>query len=557
MRRFLGHSILVLTLLPVLLATAYAPEGVQVSTDSGQCDLASIVSAGELSDLRWPVFTDFQSQVRQFYQATGYALAWSAEYGPTPQARAMIALLQESGKEGLQPEDYDGSRWDSRLSSFAQPTAPSACERARFDLALTVSAMRYISALHNGRIDPRHFQFNLKVGAKKVDLAEFLRTQVVGSDDISSVLTQVSPPYLGYSRTLVALNHYLALAREGEGEPLPVLDEVLSPGDAYIGAPQLAERLRRTGDLPLGAKTASSQVYDGALVKAVKHFQRRHGLSADGRIGPETMRQITAPFSQRVSQLQLSLERWRWLRADLQSRLIAVNIPEFELWAYEDHSVSLSMRAIVGTAFSHETPVFEDQLESVIFRPSWNVPASIQEKELVPAIEKDRRYLAKHHYEITNHQGEVVTTDRVDNRTLRLLRAGMLEIRQKAGPANSLGLIKFVFPNQYGVYLHGTPEQKLFGRERRDFSHGCIRVENPARLAAWVLRDQPEWTPTRILEAMRGEETITVKLTSPIPVLILYGTAVADEEGDIHFSDDIYGHDAALESALAKGYPYP
>ncbi|HXB21460.1 MAG TPA: L,D-transpeptidase family protein, partial [Candidatus Solibacter sp.] len=456
-------------------------------------------------------------------------------------------------------EDYDSSRWGDRLARLAEPNSRSAAyDLACFDLTLTVSAMRYISDLHAGRINPRYFQFGFDTEGKKYNLADFLRTRVLAAQDVASVVEQVEPSFPGYLRTKLALERYLALARQGEGEPLPVPGQSIKPGDPYPGISQLVSRLRLLGDLPQDAAApAESKTYNGVLVKAVKHFQQRHGLFPDGALGRDTFNQLVTPLSRRVTQLQLTLERWRWLRSDLRSPFIVVNIPEFQLHAYADRKPPASMRVVVGKTPDHQTPVFEDQMRYIIFRPYWNVPDSIVQAELLPAIQKNKSYLDKHQYEIVDHHGEVIPSDTVDKKILGRLEAKQLEIRQKPGPANSLGLAKFVFPNHYDVYLHGTPERGLFSRPRRDYSHGCIRVENPAALAKWVLRNDPSWTDERIQAAMNGPDNVQVNLAHPIRVLILYGTVAVQENGEVRFFDDVYGHDATLETALANGYPYP
>jgi L,D-transpeptidase YcbB len=257
--------------------------------------------------------------------------------------------------------------------------------------------------------------------------------------------------------------------------------------------------------------------------------------------------------------LRLALERWRWRPTDFPRPPIVVNIPEFELRGLgPDYTPEIKMRVVVGKAFHHRTPVFTGNLSYVVFRPYWNVPLSIQRSELVPKILRDRGYLAKGNYEVTDGRGTVVTGGAIDDGVLAKLRAGRLFIRQKPGPKNSLGLVKFIFPNDNNVYLHDTPSVALFARARRDFSHGCIRVQDPTSLAVWVLRGKPGWDRDRVVAAMTGTtDNVTVTLDQPIPVLILYGTAVAPSDGKIYFYDDIYGYDAELEKVLSQGYPYP
>jgi murein L,D-transpeptidase YcbB/YkuD len=292
-------------------------------------------------------------------------------------------------------------------------------------------------------------------------------------------------------------------------------------------------------------------------VNAVKHFQMRHGLEPDARLGRATAAQLNTPLSHRIRQLQLTLERWRWVPHSFPRPPIVVNIPEFKVRALKDsYGTELEMKVVVGNAYGHQTPVFPAELSSVIFRPYWNVPISIQRKELLPKLNRDPSYLVKNRYQVVTARDTVVSEGVVDDALLKQLRSGVLRLRQVPGPENALGLIKFVFPNDYDVYMHGTPAMKLFSKYRRDFSHGCIRVENPVQLATWVFRDMPEWTPERIIETMNGDKTLHVKLDRAIPVLIVYATAVVLENGEVRFFEDIYGQDARLDQLLAKGYPY-
>ena len=343
-------------------------------------------------------------------------------------------------------------------------------------------------------------------------------------------------------------------------EPLPVPAKAIKPGEKYAGAAALGRRLVLLGDLPAdAAPAANADVYGGALVEGVKRFQGRHGLDADGQLGPGTVKQLNVPIADRVRQLQFALERWRWLPSEFSAPPIVVNIPDFQLRAADAKgNVAMTMRVVVGKAAPTQTPVFSRDMTYVVFRPYWNVPPSILRGEIVPAITRDRNYIAKKNYEVTTPDGKVVTDGPISDDVLAQLKAGKLAVRQKPGPANALGLVKLIFPNEFNVYLHSTPSQALFAKSRRDFSHGCIRVEKPAELAAWALRNNPDWTLERVRAAMQtGPDNVTVKLERPVPVFIVYATALAYENGEVHFYDDIYGHDADLAQALAKGYPYP
>ena len=519
--------------------------------------LRQIAAAGQLSDLRWPDFSDYRIHVTNFYEASNYAPAWLNNNEPTQQAQTLIEVLKQADAKGLNAEDYDGSRWTDRLARLRQ--SPSPADRAHFDAALTVCVMRYVSDLHIGRVNPQHFKFNLDVSAKKYDLPAFLRDKLIQGADVRAELDQVEPPFAGYKRTLRALQQYMKLSRQDNAEQLPVPAKPVGPGGTYDGVPRLTRLLRLLGDLPDGAASENSNIYAGPLVDAVKHFQARHGLGPDGRLGTQTLKQMNTPLSFRVEQLRLTLERWRWVPYQFPRPPIVVNIPEFGLRTYnQDGSIDLMMNVIVGKAYRHETPVFERDMKYVVFRPYWNVPPSILRSEIVPAIRKDRDYIAKKNYEVVTPQGSVVTSGTISDDILQQLSAGKLMVRQKPGPTNALGLVKLMFPNEYNVYLHSTPSQQLFSQSRRDFSHGCIRVEKPAELAAWVLRDKPEWSLERVRAAMQtGKDNVQVNLTNPVPVLIIYGTAVVDQQNEVHFFDDIYGYDADLEKVLARGYPYP
>lgn len=539
----------------VISTTAVSIPASKSLSPAGEAALRAIVDEGRLLDLRRPEFADYATEVKEFYEAAAYKLPWIKGSRPTEQARVLIELLRGAQSKGLDAEDYDSSRWPERLQNLEMPNAQTLeLDSIHFDMALTVSAMRYVSDLHIGRTNPKQFHFGLDIEHKRYDLSEFLRQKLVEAKDIQAVMATVEPPFPGYRRTLKALRTYLDLARQDNYEPLPNPKGVTKPGDIYTILPRLTRLLRSVGDLPSGAVTPDpGEVYQGALVDAVKHFQARHGLEANGRIDSHTVKELNTPLSRRVVQLQLTLERWRWLPHEFARPPIVVNIPEFRLRATDvEYRSALSMKVVVGRAYRHRTPVFASEMKQVIFRPYWNVPLSIQRAELAPLVAKNRSYLAEKDYEIVEGRGRVVDTKLVNDAIMNQLRSGELTIRQKPGPTNALGFVKFVLPNEYNVYLHGTPATALFSRARRDFSHGCIRVEDPVGLAVWALRDKPEWTPDRIRAAINGDKTTVVNLDKPIPVLILYGTAIVTEDGETCFFDDIYGHDAALERVLSE-----
>jgi L,D-transpeptidase YcbB len=521
--------------------------------------LHAIAAAGKLADLRWPDFSDYRLHFQHLYDLSNFAPVWLRGGQPSSQALGMIQALEESQRKGLNPEESDASRWQARVATL-KASSVSADTVAKFDAALTIAAMRYISDLHIGRVNPAHFKFGLDIKRKKYDLPPFVTTHVINAPDVAAVLAGVEPPYDGYQRTEAALQRYEQLAAKGDGPNVPEVQKPVGAGGAYAGSADLAARLRLLGDLPRDAATnVDPHQYDTSLVDAVKQFQARHGISADGKLDKDTNRQLNVPLASRVVQLDDALERWRWLPPDFPQPPVVANIPEFVLRTFSpDRKVALSMNVVVGKAVRTQTPVFAEDMKYIVFRPYWNVPPSILRGEIVPAIVKDRGYIGRKGFEVTDLSGRVITSGTVSDEVLAQLRAGRLMVRQKPGPTNALGLVKFIFPNQNNVYLHSTPSPQLFSQSRRDFSHGCVRVEKPAELAAFLLRNQPSWTLDRAQAAMQsGRDNQQVNLATPVPVLILYVTAVVEPDNSVHFFDDIYGHDKALNAVLAKGPPYP
>jgi murein L,D-transpeptidase YcbB/YkuD len=339
----------------------------------------------------------------------------------------------------------------------------------------------------------------------------------------------------------------------------PSPGSAVHPGQRYLELTRLHRRLLALGDVLADAPAPTEGApYEGVLVDGVRRFQVRHGLQPDGVIGTATQAALRVPLTWRVRQIELALERLRWLPHLGEQRFLAVNIPMFRMWAWDEISAtgapSLETDVIVGRALNTQTPIFVEEMRDVIFRPYWNVPRSILRHEILPAIARDPGYLQRHDMEIVSGESDGAAIVAVTADNIARLRAGRLRVRQRPGPKNSLGLVKFVFPNDSNVYLHGTPAPELFSRARRDFSHGCVRVEDPVALAEWALQGQPEWTRERILSAMNANTSRRVPLTQPITVILFYITAVVmPDDESIHFADDIYGHDARLDRALAAG----
>jgi murein L,D-transpeptidase YcbB/YkuD len=355
---------------------------------------------------------------------------------------------------------------------------------------------------------------------------------------------------------LRALNQYRLLAERDDGALLQATEESVEPGDYYADAPRLIRLLKLIGDLPAEAAPADSELYQGELVAAVKRFQSRHGLEPDGCIDTTTLEQLNTPLRARVRQLELALERWRRRPYDPALPAIVLNLPEFRMRAFGGANAGqdpeLDMKVIVGEAPDHKSPILRSRLQMVMLRPYWNVPSSIQHNELLPEIRRDPMWVSANNFEMITPLGKVTGDGRVSEGMLSQLSTGKLQLRQKPGPKNTLGLVTFVFPNEYGVYMHDTSARWLFDQARRDLSHGCLRVEKPEDLAEWVLREQG-WSRDRIDAAMHGTKPVPVKVNRQIQVVIMYATAVVMKNGEVHFFQDIYGEDRLLERELSRG----
>ena len=511
--------------------------------------------------LTWSAIPDVAPALTTIYGTEPDRLIWFDGGRPVAALARTLAALAAAGDHGLSAADYDAAPLHDQWTRLTSGTL-SVPERTLFDVAVSVSAARMLKAVHLGRVDPATMLWGYDVAAKPFDLlARFRQARESG---LAATLDALEPPVEHYKRARATLALYRALAAAGEPAPVPAVPRgsKVEPGTPWTGVPALAARLRAFGDLPAGAELDTSgdaTLLAGALVDALKRFQRRHGLDADGVIGPGTVRALNVSLAARTRQIELSMERMRWLPTLSERPNVFVNVALFRLWATDPVSGAepLRMDVVVGESLDHRTPLFVEQMEYVIFRPYWNPPRGITVKEIVPKAQRDPNYFAKEDLEIVASGADNAPALPPTPENLGKVVAGRLFIRQKPGPRNSLGLAKFIFPNAEDVYMHGTPAQSLFARARRDFSHGCIRLEDPARFAEWVLREQPEWTRARIDAAMQGERPTRVNLKEKLTVVIFYATVHVNSESVVFFVDDIYGHDRALDAALAQGYPYP
>lgn len=524
--------------------------------------LESLTSSNKISFLRWPNISDYQSAVKTFYDDRNYEIAWTRDGKPSPASRGFIQAFAEAGAKGLNPEDYDSSRWQARIQALSSQKPESI---AQFDVAMTVCVMRFISDLRIGRVNPQHFNFGVDVANKKYNLAEFVSDHAVDVTDVPKLLTTVEPNSELYRRAQQALARYVDLARQQEQQGAELLPDVSGPisvGHAYPAAEQLFDRLKLEGDLDDADRDTDppKSAYTAALSRGVTNFQHRHGLTEDGHLTSQTIAALNVPLSKRVEQLQDALERWRWLPEPYLNPRLMVNLPEFVLRGYTtDNHLDFTMKVVVGKIVDeHQTPVLARMLRYIVFRPYWNVPTDIARKELAPHLEKDSHYLETHNFEVINGKGQPVP-----HYTAKQVEQGGVIVREKPGPKNSLGLVKFMFPNQYDIYLHSTPATQLFNRTRRDFSHGCVRVQHPDDLAVWLLdgqndKDGQPWDLDKVHEAFNtGPDNHQVNLKTPVPIVIFYVTAEVEEDGEVHFFNDIYGYDEQLQQVLSKGPPYP
>lgn len=492
--------------------------------------------------------------------AGGAVPVWLDATGrPNASARDALRILADAPADGLVAQDYKARELALHAADLARASEAAAASALAFERGLDAAMQRFLNDLHRGRVDPRSLGFRMGQQERKTaDVAALLHA-AADEGRLTQAVAALRPRLGQYGRLREALERYRTLAADPSLGVLPAIAAAkpLKVGDVYAGTVALHRRLVALGDLP--AETQPADRYDAALADGVRRFQERHGLDADGALGSATLAALNVPLSQRVLQLELALERLRWLPELDGQPFIGINIAMFRLWAWDPAAPAdslVDMNVVVGRALNTRTPVLLEKMRYIIFRPYWNVPPSIVRSEILPAIARDRGYLQRHDMEIVRGAGDHVQPAETSNpQNLALLRQGVLRLRQRPGPRNSLGRVKFIFPNDDNVYLHDTPATQLFGRARRDFSHGCVRVEKPVALARWVLRDQPEWTPERIDAAMAGLSSSRVDLRRPLPVILFYMTAmVTPSDHALRFAQDIYGHDARLVRALASRY---
>ncbi|MCU0625463.1 MAG: L,D-transpeptidase family protein [Gemmatimonadaceae bacterium] len=501
----------------------------------------------------WTTWRDAAPALDSLHAADPAPL-WLVDCIPTAQARALVRWLARVDSLGLAPRDFDATGNAARLDRLDRErcTAGEAVVRDT-DRALSAAAVRAVRALWLGRVNAREAHADLRFPRQVIDRAGFVRG-LAATGNVGADLAALEPPFAPYQWLVAALHRYRTLAADTTlAMPRRPATLPLRPGDPYEDAELLRRKLVAVQDLAAGE--GSGATYDSALVAAVRRFQRRHGQRADGVIGPATWARLVRPFGQRIRQIELALERFRWLPRSFAGEPILVNLPEFTLYAFRamgrDTVAADTMNVVIGRAYKSQTPVFTGEMSYLVFSPFWEVPPGIGVREIRPkALRGGAAYLARNDYILAS----TATGATVPSTAANIARIGRgVRVRQLPGPGNSLGGVKFMFPNEFNVYLHDTPSRRLFEEAQRDYSHGCVRVADPAGLAAFVLRDERgDWTPDAIHAAMTAGRERRVPLARPHPVFIIYATAVPRRDGSVRFLDDVYGLDAELETLLAR-----
>ena len=526
-------------------------------------EIAAAVSSpkrpASLGGARWTL-------VRQVYRDRGYAPVWTSDGKPTPRLRQFIVTLCGAERDGLRPGDYalaDLSR-AVRLT-YAGEKKPSAAALATLDLELTARFLDYGGDLLVGRLAPAAVDSGWFIRARRSSADSILRVAAQGRD-FAGMLAPLRPHRADYDELAKALETYRDIQRAGGWPKVPAGADLVR-GRRGPGVAALRKRLQIGGDL-VQSKDAKP-VFNAAVAAAVARFQRRHGIPVDSTVSPATLLALDTPVGYWIRQIEINLERYRWLPPDFGNRYILVNIPDYHLYAFDDGRRALDMRVIVGDQYGNATPVFADSMSYLVFRPRWYVPRRILVDEVLPQVRQNIFYLADNNFEVVDakHRSTVLDPSSIDWAAVDTTKL-TFRVRQRAGGSNSLGLVKFMFPNQFSVYLHDTPAGWLFQQQRRALSHGCVRVERPVELADFVLAGQSGWNDSTIRAAMGSPDTMpfstgpssdttegrTVRLEHKVPVYILYLTAYV-QDGVLNFRGDPYGKDAQAQARL--GAPKP
>jgi murein L,D-transpeptidase YcbB/YkuD len=478
----------------------------------------------------------------KFYTEREYRPAWSDDDGPIPYVKDLLKVIYTAYHEGLNLEDYHPGKIEALISELHERRIKGepidVVKLTDLDLMLTDAFLLYASHLFEGRVDHQNVYPDWVVNQRSTDLTAVLHC-ALESGEIESSLVDLEPSYKGYARLKEKLNVYLGIAKKG-GWPLIPKGSKMQQGSHGKRVAILRQRLIASGDLDSTA-TGKNNIFDYKLEGAIRRFQKRYGLQVDGKVGRSTIDALNVPVEVRIRQIALNMDRIRWLADDWEKRYIFVNIADFRLEVVEDEKTILEMKIIAGKG-EQQTCVLSSDMTYLELNPFWRVPDSIAGREILPQVKKNTRYLAEKRIKVFQDwadDGKELSPKKVKWFRVKASDLGY-KFRQDPGPLNPLGRIKFIFPNECEIYLHDTPARHLFGRSRRDFSHGCIRIEKPIELATYLLQNKETWTRKKILDEIRTEKRQVVMLPEPISVHIFYGTAWVDSGGYLQFRDDIY-----------------
>ncbi|MCX7095221.1 MAG: L,D-transpeptidase family protein [Methylobacter sp.] len=562
MKKIISHPIprlLIFLFLALPLQAALAEEVVSQEQPPGVAqEISAIIAAKQHPYLTLSNFPNRTEDLESLYKQSEHRLLWLGNADAEKNINEALNLLANAAADGLNSKNYDTETLRQKLPPALTLKPDAYKDLALYDTALSISLLRFLHDLHYGRVNPQGINFNLKLREKKlVDLPLLIKNSLA-QNTLAQLALSAEPQLKQYQKLKQSLADYRELAAKALPFKLDI-KETLHPGESH---PQVAE-LRRflifIGDMPEDKAPGNAEKslrYSDAIVNGVKKFQKRHGLTADGHLGKGSVAALNVPLSYRVTQIELAMERLRWLPELSTGSSIIVNIPAFQLWAFEsidqpDADV-VNMRVVVGNALKTQTPVLMAEMHFIDFMPYWNVPYSIIKNEILPKLSQNGDYLNKENMELVSVFRDAEKPTALTPEAMNLLKEGKLRIRQRPGGKNALGKVKFIFPNKDDVYLHDTPSNSLFSKSRRDLSHGCVRVANPQKLAEFALKNQDNWTPETIQLAMNTPKTQRVILKKPIPVLFFYTTAFFDQKEGLEFFPDIYGHDAVLLNALSK-----
>ncbi len=547
---FLKRLALILALLVSGLAglrspLAAAPEGEEARAIHAL--LASESAAARFASPREAAL-NWKATAR-FYAGRDDAPAWSDGRGGWTLGQELAQSLEEAGSLGLDPGDYPVKEVRALLESAPRSGAAGA---ARLDVYLSYLYLTYARHLSRGRLDPVEMDDDWHLRPTGPDLVEVL-SGAVKKGKIADSLHTLNPSQEAFERLLQALRRYRELEGAG-GRPRPEGKFRVELGDSSDAAAEVRRFLDAAGDLRHAAASSRDDVFGSDLDTAVRRYQSRHGLLEDGIVGARTLAEMKTPVRDRVATLLVNAERWRWLPESLGGRYVMVNVPAYELRCVEDNVTRLTMRVVTGSEFK-PTPAFSGTITYMDVNPRWYVPESIAGEEILPKLkESGPSYLTERDITVLgpgNKKVDPATVDwsRVEPDSLPY------HFRQEPGPKNPLGTIKFMFPNEFSVYLHDTSEPHLFDRSRRGYSHGCVRIEKPLEFAGFLLEGDSTWTVPKVRAAIRSKAHRIITLPQKVPVYLLYWTAFVEPDGTVNFRRDVYGHDATIAAALRAYRP--